>query len=171
MSKWLNAIAKAKRPRWLQDEGCQKCAGCQDGFSALNRRHHCRSCGNLYCATCAPEEGIPLPGLGYREPVRACLACVQRSKGGGKPKPPRPAGTAPHQARHEKPAPAQQQQANPHVRTNNPSPPENEGRGPFLPRFMNDRPSSKPTSSMDRLREKVERHKAAKTGGFQGWLS
>ena len=173
MTKWLNGIAKAKRPRWLQDEAAPKCAGCEASFSALNRKHHCRSCGNVYCGSCAPDDGIPLPGLGYKEPVRACLACVQRSKG-GKPRPPRPAGTAPpQQGHHEKGIPTQGPQAKPHIRMQSQSPPQADaGRGPFLPRFLNDgaAASTKGSSATQRLREKVERHKAASQAG-RSWLS
>ncbi len=42
------------------DEAVNKCLGCNQPFSVLVRRHHCRSCGRIFCATCAPDA-VQLP--------------------------------------------------------------------------------------------------------------
>lgn len=34
---------------WVKDEGGDSCSGCAVRFSLTERRHHCRSCGQLFC--------------------------------------------------------------------------------------------------------------------------
>lgn len=52
-------MAAATVPVWIPDETSRRCTGCRAAFSFLNRRHHCRSCGQLFCANCTPlREGI-----------------------------------------------------------------------------------------------------------------
>jgi hypothetical protein len=43
------------------------------------RKHHCRSCGGIFCWSCTPYF-IPLPQYRYTQPVRVCTQCV-KSKG------------------------------------------------------------------------------------------
>ena len=33
---------------WLSDGSTKTCASCDEGFSLLNRRHHCRLCGYIF---------------------------------------------------------------------------------------------------------------------------
>ena len=35
---------------WVRDEMASHCAGCNVKFSLTERRHHCRNCGQVYCA-------------------------------------------------------------------------------------------------------------------------
>ncbi len=37
---------------WISDEKISKCTICQSDFSMINRRHHCRSCGNIFVTYC-----------------------------------------------------------------------------------------------------------------------
>lgn len=39
-------------PVWVADELRQSCFNCKARFSAKRRRHHCRSCGEVFCASC-----------------------------------------------------------------------------------------------------------------------
>lgn len=47
--------------------------GCEIDFSMFTRRHHCRSCGNLYCRSCASHRA-PVPGLAG-DSHRVCTSC------------------------------------------------------------------------------------------------
>lgn len=40
-------------PRWIPDSSVNKCFQCSAAFGILRRRHHCRICGKIFCATCA----------------------------------------------------------------------------------------------------------------------
>lgn len=47
---------------------------CLQDFGLLTRRHHCRGCGRVLCASCTSVQR-PLPELGYLAPVRLCQGC------------------------------------------------------------------------------------------------
>jgi len=42
-----------KGVRWVPDDSAAACMKCNTDFSVTNRRHHCRSCGKLFCANCS----------------------------------------------------------------------------------------------------------------------
>jgi len=64
------------RPRWIPDREAQTCAKCDELFTVTNRRHHCRSCGKVFCSACCKEKYY-LYRLGYKDPVRVCKNCSQ----------------------------------------------------------------------------------------------
>lgn len=41
---------------WLPDDSVQECMECKTGFSFLNRRHHCRVCGGIFCGQCVTKQ-------------------------------------------------------------------------------------------------------------------
>ncbi|KAL4226024.1 FYVE [Mactra antiquata] len=43
-------------PYWVKDEEVTMCMACQDRFTALKRRHHCRACGKVFCAKCSSKK-------------------------------------------------------------------------------------------------------------------
>lgn len=47
-------------PEWAADTSSSVCVSCGAKFTVLRRRHHCRTCGRLLCATCTPHR-VPLP--------------------------------------------------------------------------------------------------------------
>ncbi|MGH0180523.1 UNVERIFIED_CONTAM: hypothetical protein FKN15_004471 [Acipenser sinensis] len=47
-------------PVWVPDSACNRCSACEIPFTLLRRRHHCRSCGKIFCARCSPHE-TPIP--------------------------------------------------------------------------------------------------------------
>lgn len=68
----LNAMFDAKTPAdWIDSDACMICS---NKFTLLNRRHHCRSCGGIFCQEHSSRY-IPLPDLGILEPVRVCDNC------------------------------------------------------------------------------------------------
>ena len=61
---------------WVPDHAANRCLGCEEEFnSVMRRRHHCRYCGRLFCSSCLPYE-VPLPELGYTDPVKVCHGCA-----------------------------------------------------------------------------------------------
>jgi len=67
-----------RRPQWV-DDCIDECFECSASFSFLNRRHHCRSCGKIYCGKCS-DHFLSIPEMGYFEPVRVCTICLELSK-------------------------------------------------------------------------------------------
>ncbi|CAJ1385743.1 unnamed protein product, partial [Effrenium voratum] len=39
---------------WLPDSAASSCMACDATFTLIRRRHHCRSCGRLFCERCCP---------------------------------------------------------------------------------------------------------------------
>lgn len=37
---------------WIPDNRIHKCTFCNSEFSVVNRKHHCRSCGKIFCSNC-----------------------------------------------------------------------------------------------------------------------
>lgn len=61
-------------PRWIPDEDAPRCMSCATLFTAFRRRHHCRNCGKVFCASCSAVS-TPLPKFGITKAVRVCQAC------------------------------------------------------------------------------------------------
>jgi len=64
---------------WVLDNSVSKCSICETTFSFLVRRHHCRSCGKIFCDQCTSTKR-PLKNLGYNTPVRLCDICAKDIK-------------------------------------------------------------------------------------------
>jgi len=64
------------RPKWIPDNEAPNCSKCNSLFTLTNRRHHCRSCGKVFCGVCCKEKYY-LYRLGYSDPVRVCANCSQ----------------------------------------------------------------------------------------------
>jgi len=60
----------------VKDEFVLSCGVCDVKFSMSNRRHHCRSCGEVFCAACTGKS-TELPHLGYPkgQRQRVCESC------------------------------------------------------------------------------------------------
>lgn len=79
-------------PPWQADAEVTKCPVCEQDFSFLFRKHHCRKCGRVVCSQCSPhritiprEYIVQPPGsqqqgmqqhIGGAEIVRVCKPCV-----------------------------------------------------------------------------------------------
>ncbi|KAL9836515.1 lateral signaling target protein 2 homolog isoform 4-T4 [Geothlypis trichas] len=61
-------------PEWVPDSTCSQCSACRSPFTLLRRRHHCRSCGRIFCARCSPNTAV-LPFYSQSKPVRVCTHC------------------------------------------------------------------------------------------------
>ena len=43
---------------WVSDESVSTCRKCHSHFGFLTRKHHCRSCGNIFCYVCLDSAKI-----------------------------------------------------------------------------------------------------------------
>jgi len=59
---------------WEQDDDVSNCKTCNKPFGLLNRKHHCRSCGCIFCADCTKNRSV-IKEKSYHEPVRVCGRC------------------------------------------------------------------------------------------------
>ncbi|XP_041485617.1 uncharacterized protein LOC121431903 [Lytechinus variegatus] len=65
-------LAKAK---WVSDDEASICIACNQKFTQLRRKHHCRMCGRVLCSKCCKEK-VPLPQLSLHDPERVCDICL-----------------------------------------------------------------------------------------------
>ncbi|XP_054781355.1 1-phosphatidylinositol-3-phosphate 5-kinase FAB1B-like isoform X2 [Prosopis cineraria] len=72
---------------WMAKNSCTVCYGCDSLFNLTNRRHHCRHCGKIFCASCtsnlAPALSSDQRNLSdERDKVRVCNFCYKQWKQG-----------------------------------------------------------------------------------------
>lgn len=68
-----------ERVNWIKDAEASNCMCCRRSvFTMLTRRHHCRRCGRVVCASCSLKR-LTIPKLYADIPVRACDDCVRQS--------------------------------------------------------------------------------------------
>jgi len=71
---------------WIPDARVQRCFACNAEFSIFRRKHHCRSCGRIFCAACtAYRERMPSYYRSYApspsqttEIQRMCAVCASK---------------------------------------------------------------------------------------------
>jgi hypothetical protein len=84
----LYAVTKRSKEKWTDDSAAQKCKSCHAVFRIYRRRHHCRSCSNIFCDDCSrfrcriPQVVKKIPTrtgkeepINYNEDVRLCKPC------------------------------------------------------------------------------------------------
>ncbi|XP_038614895.1 myotubularin-related protein 4 isoform X2 [Tachyglossus aculeatus] len=62
--------------RWVPDHMASHCYNCDCEFWLAKRRHHCRNCGNVFCAGCCHLK-LPIPDQQLYDPVLVCNACYE----------------------------------------------------------------------------------------------
>ena len=67
----LGAAAAA----WAADSTQNQCTYCDNKFTMVRRRHHCRSCGSLVCANCS-QHRLLLRNIDSKNAVRTCDKCA-----------------------------------------------------------------------------------------------
>ena len=74
---------------WIPDTRVHRCFSCNLSFSIMRRKHHCRSCGRIFCSQCSSHrEIIPSYFKTYAPsnsdmattPQRTCAKCAEQVK-------------------------------------------------------------------------------------------
>ncbi|XP_055367721.1 myotubularin-related protein 3 isoform X3 [Betta splendens] len=68
------ALCMFQVTRWYPDHLASQCYRCEREFWLATRRHHCRNCGNVFCANCCDQK-IPVPSQHLFQPSRVCKTC------------------------------------------------------------------------------------------------
>ena len=60
--------------RWKTDQETPTCQACRLTFHLFLRRHHCRSCGGVFCYLCSEYRSVVV-SEGHGGKVRVCRDC------------------------------------------------------------------------------------------------
>merc|ERR1711907_701896 len=71
----IEALLQATEPpTWASDSDHKVCFHCNTAFTLVNRRHHCRHCGVVFCGACTSKK-VVVERMGFTEPIRVCDEC------------------------------------------------------------------------------------------------
>lgn len=61
------------RDFWMRDENAKDCFHCGEPFTTFRRKHHCRTCGQIFDSKCT----LLIPGTRFGQPgsIRVCKPC------------------------------------------------------------------------------------------------
>jgi len=89
LAAFADVVEKRVQPRqlsrrfWQPDAEASTCSmmACNQAFNRFMRRHHCRLCGRVVCATCSrgTRQLLPDSGAGRAANMRVCDACCDHS--------------------------------------------------------------------------------------------
>ncbi|KAF1330251.1 Steroidogenic acute regulatory protein, partial [Globisporangium splendens] len=66
---------------WAEDAKCRSCAKCERPFTIVNRRHHCRICGHIFCHACSRTRMVLSTNLGeIPRRQRVCDPCAAHAQ-------------------------------------------------------------------------------------------
>ncbi|XP_056176635.1 1-phosphatidylinositol-3-phosphate 5-kinase FAB1B isoform X2 [Syzygium oleosum] len=80
---WRSDPANVSRDFWMPDQSCRVCYDCDSHFNIINRRHHCRLCGRVFCGKCTANS-VPATSTDYKasceegKRIRACNYCFKQ---------------------------------------------------------------------------------------------
>ena len=64
-------------PLWIPDNVVNRCMNCKTQFSVIQRKHHCRGCGQIMCKKCLIYQAI-MRNISTTKPVKVCKNCYNR---------------------------------------------------------------------------------------------
>ncbi|KZZ91258.1 phosphatidylinositol-4-phosphate 5-kinase fab1 [Ascosphaera apis ARSEF 7405] len=64
------------REFWMKDENAKDCFHCGEPFTTFRRKHHCRTCGQIFCSKCT--HLISGVSFGQAASIRVCKPCEDR---------------------------------------------------------------------------------------------
>ncbi|KAI8645607.1 hypothetical protein BD408DRAFT_67237 [Parasitella parasitica] len=57
---------------WMPDEQCKECNNCSAPFNLFRRKHHCRTCGRIFCSKCLSNN------IHTSHSLRVCNDCYSK---------------------------------------------------------------------------------------------
>ncbi|GMF65079.1 unnamed protein product [Phytophthora lilii] len=70
-------------PIFVRDDDSPACRQCGMRFGTFRRRHHCRLCGNVYCADCTTNKvKLPIEAPTYEKEQPVCTRCFRNVQAG-----------------------------------------------------------------------------------------
>ncbi|OQR81009.1 hypothetical protein ACHHYP_16857 [Achlya hypogyna] len=72
----ITAAELLRRDDWAPSAVRSSCERCHQPFSMLRHRHHCHTCGEVFCSTCLVENMAERPGGIGVQKVNVCSTCL-----------------------------------------------------------------------------------------------
>ncbi|CAI5711419.1 unnamed protein product [Hyaloperonospora brassicae] len=70
-------------PIFVRDDDSPTCRHCGARFGTFKRRHHCRLCGDVYCADCTTNKvKLPIEAATYDKEQPVCTRCFRNAEAG-----------------------------------------------------------------------------------------
>lgn len=79
MKEYRKVLLLSNCPTWVSDDYSNVCTLCGDPFTVINRKHHCRRCGGLFCGACT---SFKLPQIQSQKTERCCAMCLTEAFAG-----------------------------------------------------------------------------------------
>ncbi|RLN51282.1 hypothetical protein BBJ28_00021879 [Nothophytophthora sp. Chile5] len=80
----LSKLELVPRTDWVADDARKACTVCVKPFTLRRRKHHCRHCGEVVCASCASTREVDASANASTIHVRICTACVVQARVGSR---------------------------------------------------------------------------------------
>ena len=75
LSAWV--ADKVAPTYWRPNNEIMHCHNCKTPFGATDSKHHCRECGEGFCAKCSVKTKC-VPARNWYTPVRVCDSCYSK---------------------------------------------------------------------------------------------
>lgn len=62
------------KPVFVNPSSVTRCYSCSTKFDLFTWKHHCATCGKVFCKSCIPVS-VPLPALGHKKDQPICRKC------------------------------------------------------------------------------------------------
>ncbi|KAH9843911.1 FYVE-domain-containing protein [Rhodofomes roseus] len=88
--RWTPPTPHQVHAQWERDDAVGECRECRRRFTFLNRRHHCRRCGRIFCDRCSSWRALLDPSDVVHDPAdaevlhtpalqRVCQVCYEQT--------------------------------------------------------------------------------------------
>ncbi|KAI7898307.1 uncharacterized protein BX663DRAFT_525378, partial [Cokeromyces recurvatus] len=67
-----DSVDYSNKDFWIPDEQCKECNSCKAPFNLFRRRHHCRTCGQIFCSKCLSNN------IHTSQSLRVCNNCYNK---------------------------------------------------------------------------------------------
>lgn len=58
LQQYMSKIYPKSTTEWIDDNMVKKCQICRSTFGIINRKHHCRACGGVFCSECCNTYSV-----------------------------------------------------------------------------------------------------------------
>lgn len=80
LSESISSVSASGPLNWVPDKIVTNCKACAKEFGFTLRKHHCRSCGDIFCKSCSSQSIVLPRDDRIKGEVRVCDKCYDLFK-------------------------------------------------------------------------------------------